>query len=103
MINANGRFHDYIYELCSNKNLLQIIKQLQARCHLIRYHAWSSPEVIQDIQSEHQEIIGALGKKDFDNLKELSVRHISYSKDSYLTHLRAKRANMLDQGRPTRP
>lgn len=102
MINANGRFHDYIHELCSNKNLLQIIKQLQARCHLIRYHAWSSPEVIQSIQSEHQEMIRALEEKDFDKLKDLSVRHISYSKDSYLNHLRAKRANMLDQGGASR-
>lgn len=102
MINANGRFHDYIHELSSNKNLLQIIKQLQARCHLIRYHAWSSPEVIQSIQSEHQEMIGALERKDFDTLRDISVRHISYSKDSYLTHLRAKRANMLDAGSPSR-
>jgi DNA-binding GntR family transcriptional regulator len=103
MINANSRFHDYIHELCGNKNLLHIIKQLQARCHLIRYHAWSSPEVINRIQSEHQEMINALDKKDFDKLKELSVRHISYSKDSYLTHLRTKRANMIvDYDRPSR-
>jgi DNA-binding GntR family transcriptional regulator len=99
MIHSNGRFHDFIHELCSNKNLIQIIKQLQARCHIIRYHAWSSGDVIENIQFEHQEIVDALGKKDFDKLRDLSIRHISYSKNSYLNHLRVKGANMVNQGR----
>jgi DNA-binding GntR family transcriptional regulator len=99
MIHSNGRFHDFIHELCSNKNLIQIIKHLQTRCHIIRYHAWSSGDVIQNIQFEHQEIIDALDKKNFDKLRDLSIRHISYSKNTYLNHLRVKGANMVNQGR----
>lgn len=94
MITANARFHDYIYELCSNKNLIQIIKQLQARCHILRYHAWSSPEVIQQIQLEHRKLIVALERRDFKQVEKIMIRHISHSKDSYLTHLRTRKANM---------
>jgi DNA-binding GntR family transcriptional regulator len=95
MISANTRFHDYILELCGNKNLVQLIKQLQTRCHIIRYHAWSSPEVIAAIQSEHRELIESLGSKNYQRLNQLSVQHITYSKISYLTHLRTRRARMM--------
>lgn len=94
MISANTRFHDYILERCGNKNLVQLIKQLQTRCHILRYHAWSSPEVIAAIQSEHRELINALELKDYERLNELSSQHISHSKISYLTHLKAKRARV---------
>ena len=103
MIAANARFHDYIHEICSNKNLIQIIKQLQARCHIIRYHAWSSPAVVQRIQLEHGKLIVALDKKDFKQLEKITKRHISYSKDSYLTHLRTKKANIIDNSKLQRP
>jgi DNA-binding GntR family transcriptional regulator len=100
MIAANGRFHDYVHELCGNKNLIQLIKQLQARCHILRYHAWSSPEIVQRIQLEHRKLIAGLEEKDFDQLHEISIRHISYSKNSYLTHLRTKKANMIESNKP---
>ena len=33
--------------------------------------------------------------KDLELLDDLARRHISYSKDSYLLHLQAKKANLL--------
>ena len=95
MLTANSKFHDYILELCGSRNLVQMIKQLQARCHIIRYHAWSSPETIQTIQIEHRKFIVALESRDYKSLTELSIRHISYSMNSYLTHQRTKKANLV--------
>jgi len=96
MINTNTSFHDTILNLCGNRVMIQIIKQLQARCHLLRYHAWSSSEVLTNITREHRLFISALQNKRYDMLNDLSKRHISYSKTSYLIHLRAKRVNMYD-------
>jgi DNA-binding GntR family transcriptional regulator len=93
MIAVNDNFHDYIYELCRNQPLIEMINQLKARSHILRYHAWSSPDTIQRIQKEHHQFIEGLEKKDIGLLDELARGHISYSKDSYLLHLKAKKAN----------
>jgi DNA-binding GntR family transcriptional regulator len=93
MISANEDFHGYIYELSQNPTLIQVINQLKAQSHILRYHAWASPDIIKRIQKEHKLFIEALGKKDFKLLDELARRHIRYSKDTYLLHLKAKQAN----------
>jgi len=94
MISANENFHDYIYELSKNPTLVKMIEQLKARCHILRYHAWSSTDTIQRIQKEHRLFIKGLENKDFELLDDLARRHIGYSKDSYLLHLKAKKANL---------
>jgi DNA-binding GntR family transcriptional regulator len=93
MISVNENFHDYIYELSKNPTLVNMIEQLKARSHILRYHAWSSPDTIQRIQKEHRLFIKGLESKDFELLDDLARRHIRYSKDSYLLHLKAKKAN----------
>jgi DNA-binding GntR family transcriptional regulator len=105
MIAANDNFHDYIYELCRNQPLMEMINQLKARSHILRYHAWSSPDTIQRIQKEHDQFVEGLEKKDVGLLDELARRHISYSKDSYLLHLKAKKANFSQAAKikPVKP
>ena len=93
MISANEDFHNCIYDLSRNPTLIQVINQLKAKSHILRYHAWASPDVIQRIQKEHNMLIEALYKKDLKMLDELARRHISYSKDTYLLQLKAKKAN----------
>jgi DNA-binding GntR family transcriptional regulator len=99
MISANEDFHNYIYELSQNPALIQIINQLKAQSHIVRYHAWASPDVIKRIQKEHKLLIGAIDNKDFKLLDDLARRHISYSKDTYLVHLKAKKANSPKSGK----
>jgi DNA-binding GntR family transcriptional regulator len=94
MISANENFHDYIYELSQNQTLVQMINQLKARGHILRYHAWASADIIQRIQKEHKQFVEGLENQDFKLLDELARRHISYSKDSYLLHLKTKRVNL---------
>ena len=93
MISVNEAFHNTIYELAQNPALIQVINQLKAQSHILRYHAWASPDIIKRIQKEHKMLIEAIGNKDFKLLDELARRHISYSKDTYLLHLQAKKAN----------
>ena len=93
MIAANEDFHNYIYELSQNPTLIQVIHQLKAQSHILRYHAWASPDVIKRIQKEHKLLIEAMNNKDFKQLDDLARRHISYSKETYLLHLKAKKAN----------
>ena len=99
MISANEDFHNYIYELSQNPTLIQIINQLKAQSHILRYHAWASPDVIKRIQKEHKLLIGAIDNKDFRLLDDLARRHISYSKDTYLLNLKAKKANSPKSGK----
>jgi len=99
MISANEDFHNYIYELSQNPALIQIINQLKAQSHIVRYHAWASPDVIKRIQKEHKLLIGAIDNKDFKLLDDLARRHISYSKDTYLLNLKAKKANSPKSGK----
>lgn len=93
MISANENFHSYIYALSGNPILIQLINQLKTRGHILRYHAWASPDIIDRIQKEHKLLIEALDKKDLKLLDGLARRHISYSKDTYLFNLKAKKAN----------
>jgi DNA-binding GntR family transcriptional regulator len=93
MISANEDFHNYIYELSQNPTLIQVIQQLKAQSHILRYHAWASPDVIKRIQKEHKLLIEAIENQDLKLLDDLARRHISYSKETYLLHLKAKKAN----------
>jgi DNA-binding GntR family transcriptional regulator len=93
MISANEDLHNYIYELSQNPTLVQVIHQLKAQSHIQRYHAWASPDVIERIRKEHLLFIEAIENKDLELLDDLARRHISYSKDTYLLHLKAKKAN----------
>ncbi len=96
MISSNEDFHNYIYELSRNQTLVQMIRQLTTRGHILRYHAWSSPDVLKRIQTEHRLFIKGLKAQDLELLGNLAKRHLSYSKDSYLSHLKAKQANFLN-------
>jgi DNA-binding GntR family transcriptional regulator len=92
MINTNTEFHDYIFKISDNQPLIQLIDDFRTRLHIIRYAAWSSPEVFERIVEEHQQYIKALQEKDMATLDELSEKHISYSKDFYLAQLNTVRA-----------
>lgn len=84
MIAYNADFHDYIFKLADNATLYQLIVDMRTRLHIVRYSAWSSPEILDKIVGEHRQYIQALKQKDVEKLDELSKIHISYSKDFYL-------------------
>jgi DNA-binding GntR family transcriptional regulator len=93
MISANTNFHDYIIELSKNPILLETIKQLRARCHILRHHSWSSHDTVKQILFEHKQFIEGLENNDAEMLEDLSEKHISHAKNSYLLQLKAKKAS----------
>lgn len=88
MIRINTAFHDYIFELSENPVLVQMIRDMRTRLHITRYASWSSPDTLLRIVEEHQQYITALEERDVKTLDDLAERHISYSKDHYLSQLR---------------
>ena len=94
MIAANSKFHNYITELANNKTLIQMINQLKIRFHIFNTFAWSSPEIVDQLQKEHDQFIEALENKDLKILNDLPESHFSYSKDLYLNQLRARKASL---------
>lgn len=88
MISLNSDFHDYIFKLADNETLYQLIVDMRTRLHIVRYSAWSSPEILEKIVDEHREYIQALKQKDIEKLYKLSKVHISYSKDIYMAQQR---------------
>ena len=91
MISANEDFHNCIYEMSRNQTLVETIKQFQARCHIVRFHSWSSPGHYNRLIEDHRLLIAGIKNKDFKSLAELAAQHISYSKKSYLWQLRTRR------------
>jgi DNA-binding GntR family transcriptional regulator len=92
MIAANARFHNHITELSKNNTLIQMITQLKIRFHIFNTFAWSSPEIVERILTEHEQFITALETKDRNLLDNLAEKHFSHSKNLYLLQLKARKA-----------
>ncbi len=92
MVAADTNFHDYVFQMSRNKTLRRMINDLRNRCHIIRYSAWSSPTILQQVMEEHRLIVDAIEARDVAALNELSERHISYGKEVYLLRLKAENA-----------
>ena len=92
MVAADTNFHDYVFQMSRNKTLRRMINDLRNRCYIIRYSAWSSPTILQQVMEEHRLIVDAIEARDMAALNELSERHISHGKEVYLLRLKAENA-----------
>ena len=92
MVEADGNFHDYVFQLSRNQTLRRMINDLRKRCHIIRYSAWSSPAVVREILAEHNLLVDAVEAGDIGKGGELAERHIEHAKRSYVFQLSASNA-----------
>jgi DNA-binding GntR family transcriptional regulator len=90
MVAADTNFHDYVFQMSRNKILRRMINDLRNRCHIIRYSAWSSPTILEQVMQEHRLIVDAIEARDVTALNELSERHIRHGKEAYLLRLKAE-------------
>lgn len=95
MVSADTAFHDYVFQMSENKTLHRMINDLRNRCQIIRYSAWSSPDILRQIMEEHRLIVDAIETRDVARLNELSEKHISHAKQSYLLRLKTETALLL--------
>ena len=92
MVEADANFHAYVLDMTRNKHLQQLVKDLRNRCHILRYSAWSSPDVQENIVEEHRRFVDAVEAKDEAVLMELAERHIGHAKRHYLFRLKTSNA-----------
>lgn len=88
MIEKDGEFHRAIYQTCRNQHLCDLIDHLKTKSYIVGYNAWSMPQRIEDSIGEHRAIVAAVAEKDAPKLEKLIVKHLAFSKNSYLDQLR---------------
>ncbi|MCE5283789.1 MAG: GntR family transcriptional regulator [Deltaproteobacteria bacterium] len=92
MISADTEFHDHLFQLSQNTILRRMINDLRNRCHIIRYSAWSSPDIVREVMKEHTQIVEAMESRDLEKLMQLLEKHLMHAKQSYLLRLKAETA-----------
>jgi len=88
MIEKDSEFHRMIFKACHNSYLYEVIDYLRTKAHIVRFNAWSLPRRIEQSIDEHREMIQAIEDKNLSKLEKLIVKHLTISKNSYLTQLK---------------
>jgi DNA-binding GntR family transcriptional regulator len=88
MIEKDGEFHRSIYQTCRNQHLCDLIDHLKTKAYIVGYNAWSMPQRIEESIREHQKIVEAIEERGAPKLEKLIVKHLTFSKNSYLEQLR---------------
>jgi len=95
MMEKDSKFHQAVFRTCRNQVLCDIIDWLRTRSHIVGYNAWSLPQRIEQSRLEHREILQAIEQRDSVQLEKMIVKHLTYSKNSYLSQLRGNREPLL--------
>ena len=88
MIEVDSEFHRMIFKTCRNSYLYEMIDYLRTKAHIVRFNAWSLPHRIEQSIVEHREMIKAIEDKNQYRFEKLIVKHLTFSKESYLTQLK---------------
>ena len=83
---ADAEFHELILNICGNKRLIQIRKNLSDQAHRYRIRSLNIPGRLQYSLKEHQEIVEALKRKDAEQADKLSQKHIENVLKNILEH-----------------
>jgi DNA-binding GntR family transcriptional regulator len=92
MIKKDSEFHRAIFRTCRNQYLYNLIDFLRTKAHIVGYNAWSAPERIEQSIVEHRQIVQAIEKRDCPRLEKLVVKHLTFSKNSYLAQLKGNKS-----------
>jgi DNA-binding GntR family transcriptional regulator len=88
MIEKDSEFHQAIFKICRNQYLYDMINYLKTKAHIVGYNAWSLTDRIEQSIQEHRQIIRAIEARNTSQLEKLIVKHLTYSKKSYLAQLK---------------
>jgi DNA-binding GntR family transcriptional regulator len=88
MIEVDSEFHRMMFKACHNSYLYEMIDYLRTKAHIVRYNAWSLPHRIEQSILEHREMIKAIEDRNLSRLEKLIVRHLTFSKNSYLSQVK---------------
>src|SRR4030042_634572 len=88
MIEMDSEFHRMIFKACRNSYLYDMIDFLRTKAHIVRFNAWSLPHRIEQSIVEHREMVKAIENRDLSQLEKLIVKHLTFSKNSYMSQLK---------------
>lgn len=88
MIEVDSEFHRMIFKACRNNYLFEMIDYLRTKAHIVRFNAWSLPHRIEQSILEHREMIRAIEDRNLSQFEKLIVKHLTFSKDSYMSQLK---------------
>jgi len=88
MIEKDSQFHRMIFKACRNSYLYEMIDYLRTKAHIVRFNAWSLPHRIEESILEHREMIKAIEEKNLSQFEKLIVKHLTFSKNSYMSQLK---------------
>jgi DNA-binding GntR family transcriptional regulator len=88
MIEMDSEFHRMIFRACRNSYLYDMIDYLRTKAHIVRFNAWSLPHRVEQSIVEHREMIKAIENRNLSQLERLIVKHLTISKDSYMSQLK---------------
>ncbi|MGQ9646903.1 MAG: FCD domain-containing protein [Thermodesulfobacteriota bacterium] len=77
-----------IFEACRNRYLFEMIDYLCTKAHIVTYNAWLLPHRIEQSILEHREMIRAIEERNLAQFEKLIVKHLTFSKDSYMSQLK---------------
>jgi DNA-binding GntR family transcriptional regulator len=90
--NDNSELHRTIVQASGNRRLLEMYEALNAHIKIARIHSAEAdwPMRMNEEQSEHEEIVAAVEKRDTEALTRALRKHIYRAKDSLVATLRGK-------------
>jgi DNA-binding GntR family transcriptional regulator len=99
MIEVDSDFHRAIFKACHNNYLYEMIDYLRTKAHIVRFNAWSLPHRIEQSIVEHREMIKAIENKNMSRFEKLIVKHLIFSKNSYMAQLKGMVTGRGEVGR----
>jgi DNA-binding GntR family transcriptional regulator len=99
MIEIDSEFHRMIFRACRNGYLYEMIDYLRTKAHIVRFNAWSLPHRIEESILEHREMIKAVEDRDLAQFEKLIVKHLIFSKDSYMSQLKGGDLSRTSHGK----
>ena len=88
MIEKDSEFHRTLFKISRNRYLSEMIDFLRTKAHIVRFNAWSLPHRIEQSILEHREMIRAIEDRNLSQFEKLIVKHLIFSKDSYMSQLK---------------
>lgn len=82
----NGKFHNFILNICGNKNLIKICSNLSGRDHRFKIRALTISGRLKYSLEEHKNILEALKKGDSKKAERLSREHIDRVLENIILH-----------------
>ena len=88
IIEMDSEFHRMMFRACRNNYLYDMIDYLRTKTHIVQFNAWSLPHRVGQSIVEHREMIKAIENRNLSQLEKLIVKHLTISKNSYISQLK---------------